>query len=59
MQIDMMPSETIGGVIFPGYPAAWLAKQLANLDRENSKALFQADVDRLKLMGALEPEFEL
>ena len=54
-----MPAETIGGVVLPEYDASWLAKQLAELDREQAKAALQPTVDRLKLIGAIEQDFEL
>ena len=59
MQIEKMPAETIGGVVLPEYDASWLAKQLAELDREQAKAALQPTVDRLKLIGAIEQDFEL
>lgn len=59
LQIEMMPAEARGGVVLPEWDAAWLAKQLAELDREQAKAALQPTVERLKLIGALEPEFEL
>lgn len=54
-----MPAETIGGVVFPEWDASKWAKEMAETDWEKVRAFLKPNIDRLKLIGALEPEFEI
>ncbi|WP_157115218.1 hypothetical protein [Paracoccus contaminans] len=55
----MMPAEQIGGVTFPEWDASQWAQEFAATDWKKVAADMKPIIDRLKAMGALEPDFEL
>ena len=59
MQIKMMPSETIRGVEFPEWDPTEFVRTFSELNWPDVVADLQPIVDRLILIGALEPDFVL
>ncbi|WP_158644536.1 hypothetical protein [Paracoccus jeotgali] len=54
-----MPAERIGEVTFPEWDASQWAQEFAATDWMKLAADMKPIIDRLKAIGALEPDFEL
>uniref|UniRef100_UPI004048EA6E hypothetical protein n=1 Tax=Yoonia sp. TaxID=2212373 RepID=UPI004048EA6E len=55
----MMPAEEIAGVVFPAWDPTEFVRTFSELNWAEVVADLQPIVDRLILIGALEPEFVL
>ena len=59
LPIEMMPSDEIKILLFSPWDSAELLRSLSSLDMDKVAADLKPIVDRLKSIGALEPEFTL
>jgi len=56
---EMMPAEEIAGIVFPAWDPTEFVRTFSELNWAEVVADLQPIVDRLILIGALEPEFVL
>jgi hypothetical protein len=56
---EMMPAEEIAGIVFPAWDPTEFVRTFSELNWAEVVADLQPIVDRLILIGALEPDFVL